>query len=68
MAQPTTTDTGPSAASAAGIPLKSRKSRFGLEDAAVVLSCALATLYLEWSIIFHRGVYQTVALIHEVWM
>ena len=46
----------------------SRPSRIGLEDAAVVLSCALATLYLEWSIIFQRGVYQTDALIHEFWM
>lgn len=46
----------------------SRPSRIGLEDAAVVLSCALATLYLEWAIIFQRGVYQTDALIHEFWM
>ena len=46
----------------------SRPSRIGLEDAAVVLSCALATLYLEWSIIFQRGVFQTDALIHEFWM
>ena len=46
----------------------SRPSRIGLEDAAVVLSCALATLYLEWSIIFQHGVYQTDALIHEFWM
>ena len=50
------------------MPAESRRSRFGLEDATVVLSCALATLYLEWSIIFHRGVYQTDALIHEFWM
>jgi hypothetical protein len=46
----------------------SRPSRIGLEDAAVVLSCALATLYLEWSIIFQRGVFQSDALIHEFWM
>jgi len=46
----------------------SRPSRIGLEDAAVVLSCVLATLYLEWAIIFQRGVYQTDALIHEFWM
>ena len=46
----------------------SRPSRIGLEDAAVVLSCALTTLYLEWSIIFQRGVFQSDALIHEFWM
>jgi hypothetical protein len=45
-----------------------RPSRIGFEDAAVVVSCALATLYLQWSIIFQRGVYQTDALIHEFWM
>jgi hypothetical protein len=42
--------------------------RIGLEDALVILSCALATLYLEWSIIFDRGVFQVDALIHEYWM
>jgi len=45
-----------------------RASRIGLEDAAVVVSCVLATLYLEWPIIFQSGVFQVDALIHEYWM
>lgn len=45
-----------------------RESRIRLEDALVVLLSAVATLYLEWSIIFDRGVYQIDALIHEYWM
>ena len=46
----------------------SRGSRIRLEDTLVILSCALATVYLEWSIIFDRGVFQVDALIHEYWM
>jgi len=46
----------------------SRGWRIRLEDTLVILSCALATVYLEWSIIFDRGVFQVDALIHEYWM
>jgi hypothetical protein len=45
-----------------------RTTRYGIEDVAVVVLSALATLYLEWRIMFEAGVFQSDALVHTYWM
>src|SRR5919109_1366522 len=71
QAPPGTAAAAPAPGRARSLSLGAVRARLGvgwLEDVAVVLAAALATLHAEWRIISAPSVFQTDAEIHEFWM